>query len=120
MASWPTTLPRPLGRGYALSPADAVVRTDMEGGSAKVRRRTRARNDKLDVVWMFTDAQMTAFRAWFENDTTGASGGASWFTMTVAIGTGSVTSLDCRFIGPFKATVVGSLIWNVTAQLEVR
>lgn len=96
MAFWPTTLPAPLKPGYGLDPEDQQLRTDMEVGAARVRRRTRARKDMLDVVWKFADAQMALFRKWFDNDGsathsgTAQSGGAS----TVTLASGASASND--------------------------
>lgn len=123
MALWPATLPVPQESGYSLAAADQTVRSDMEVGLARVRRRTSARNDQLSVVWMMTDAQMTTFRAWFDGTgTDDAQGGTAWFNgLSLATGDGGLTQPDCRFIGPFSATLLaGNLIWSVTAKLEVR
>lgn len=103
-----------------MAPVDACARTDMEAGAARVRRRTRARNDRVTVVWGFTDAQMAVFRAWFDDETTGIAGGAAWFTVTLDIGTGSVVSVEARFSGIWQATKPARLHWDVTATLEVR
>ena len=66
MQAYPSTLPAPLVSGYTLSPVDQTVRTDMEVGAARVRRRTRARNDLIDVSFLLTAAQMDEFREWFD------------------------------------------------------
>ena len=119
MATWPATLPRPNISGYTLKPVDASVRTDMESGAARARRRTSAKNDKLTVNWTFTDAQMAIFRTWFDNPAENA-GGASWFTVSLARGTTGVVSLEARLVGPFQASVQSGLNWNVSAELELR
>ena len=75
MASWPTTLPRPTW-AYTLNPVDQTVATSMEAGASRVRRRTSARNDKVDVNWQMSDAQYVIFRAWLNDASTGAAGGA--------------------------------------------
>ena len=67
MRRWPDTLPTPSYPGFGLSPAEQVLRTDMEVGFARVRRLTFARQDHVDVQWTFTDAEMAAFRAWYED-----------------------------------------------------
>jgi hypothetical protein len=91
----------------------------MEFGAARVRRRSSARNDKFSVSWFLRDAQMTIFRTWFDNPVE-AAGGAAWFTVDLAVGTGGVVSKEARFIGPFKAVAVGPINWSVSAELEVR
>jgi len=122
MAAWPTTLPDPLASGYALKPVDMSIRTDMEMGAARTRRRTLVRNDKLSVGWSMTEAQLAAFRTWFE-DAAQAAGGASWFSVTLNIGTGGQVAVEARFVGPWQASKTvdhGGLRWQVTAELEVR
>lgn len=120
MATWPSTLPAPRLSGYTLTPQDQTIRTDMEVGNAKVRRRTAARVDMLDVSWVFTETQMDAFRDWFDDSTTGISGGASWFTITLSTGTGSKAAISARFNGSFVASFQSTNLWTVTAKLETR
>lgn len=119
MATWPTTLPAPSADGYALDPVDPGIRTEMEGGAARTRTRTKNRNDKISVGWIFTDAQMAIFRAWFENGAECAYGSA-WFDLTVRVGTGGAVSKPCRFAGIWKATALPGTQWQVSATLEVR
>jgi hypothetical protein len=115
MAVYPASLPGPLIDGYMISPVDQTVRTEFEAGAARVRRRTYARNDLLDVSFAFTGAQLSAFRTWFEGD---AAGGAEWFDVSLDLGEGP-SDQEARFKGPWKASKDG-LMWKVTAQLEVR
>jgi hypothetical protein len=119
MAIWPTTLPSPES-DYSLDPVDQTLRTDMESGAPRTRRRTTARNDKVKVVWRMTDAQLAIFRAWFEDDATGIAGGAAWFTIDLPIGTGGVVGVTAHFVGPFKAVHLVALKWMVSAELELR
>lgn len=119
MATWPTTLPAPNLSGYQLSPVDQVMRTEMEFGAARARRRSYARNDRITVGWVLTDAQMDIFRTWFENDAE-AAGGAAWFSISLRIGDTGATTQEARFLGPFSASLQKASLWSVTAQLEVR
>jgi hypothetical protein len=121
MATWPATLPLPTVSGYQLAPGDQTVRSDMSVGAPRARRITAARNDQVTAQWLMDDAQLAAFRTWFEDDVDGIAGGAAWFTgLSLAVG-GGLTSPDCRFVGPFTASLLtGTLLWQVTAKLEVR
>ena len=120
MATWPSTLPKPRTSGYQLSPVDPALRSDMEVGAARVRRRTAARNDQVSVAWFFTDAQLATFRTWYD-DAAGAAGGASWFDgLSLAIGNTGVTAQSARFVGIWKADQVDKLQWSVSAKLELR
>lgn len=119
MATYPSTLPKPITRGFQLQANDMTLRTDMEVGAARVRRRTAARNDILSVSLLFTDAQMAAFRTWFE-DPDEADGGASWFNVRLPTGDGGVSDIEARFVGAYQATCSGGLVWQVSGQWEVR
>lgn len=118
---WPSTLPAPVVSGYQIQPADQTIRTEMEVGAPRQRRRTMADDDRLSVVWLFTDAEMVLFRDWFR-DASGAAGGAAWFTgMDIATGDGGVIdSLECRFTGPWQANLLPGLSWQVQGKLETR
>lgn len=118
MATWPTTLPAPLFAGYAVKPIDPTIRTDMEFGAARTRRRTSARNDTVTAFWLFNATQMAAFRAWFE-DPAQAAGGAAWFDMQVNLGDTNQSNA-CRFSGGFEMALVGHGTWQVSAKLEIR
>jgi hypothetical protein len=119
MATWPSTLPVPSYDGYALDPVDPVIRTDMEVGSGRSRRRTKARNDKINVTWRLTDAEMATFRTWFDDDAQ-AAGGSAWFTTTLATGATGLDSVEARFSGMWKGSLSGGMNWTITATLEVR
>lgn len=119
MATWPATLPDPLLGGYGFTPLDQTIRTDMEVGSPRVRRRTNARVDTVSVSWTFTAAQMAEFRTFFDDNTTGLAGGVAWVTINLDVGEGAFQSCEARFIGPWQATR-NAQYWNVSARLEVR
>ena len=119
MPAYPVSLPAPMLQSYALAPVEQVARTDMESGAARVRRRTVARNDLVDVAFAFSDAQFLAFRTWFDDASTGIAGGASWFDIALPLGKGGILLESARFKGAWKASRDG-LIWKISAQLEIR
>lgn len=119
MATWPTTLPQPLLAGYAVSPSDPSLRTEMETGAARSRRRSYGRNDRINASWSMTDAQFSAFRTWFEDDAE-AAGGSAWFAITLRIGDTGATSEEARFVGIYQAQMLHRDRWQVSATLEVR
>lgn len=119
MATWPATLPAPLANGYAVNPADATLRSDMETGAARARRISYARNDRATVSWVFTDAEFSAFRTWFESDAE-CAGGASWFYLTLRIGATGATTQEARFVGAWQSSMIDAGHWSVRATVEVR
>lgn len=115
---WPATLPVPLVSGYSFGPVDATVRTDMDAGPARVRRRFTDTPDMLKAAWRFTEAQMAAFRAFWEDD---IASGAAWFNLSLRDGRAAgMATRACRFNGPFHAQYEGAGIWTVQGELEVR
>jgi len=119
MAAYPTTLPAPLVSGYAVRPVDQTIRTEMDVGAARVRRRTRARLDRVPVSFIYTDTQLSTFRTWFDDDTQ-AAGGSAWFDMTLKVGDGGSTAVEARFTGAPSFEFLGADIWRVSGELEVR
>jgi hypothetical protein len=134
MAQWNSTWPQPLISGYRLTPHDQTVRTDMEVGFARVRRRTTARHDKVNVSWQMSNAQFTEFRLWFDDSQDGAGGGSIWFEVPLAramaepfaasnpygMSTAERAWLNARFVGTYSAALEGNYFWLISAELELR
>lgn len=119
MASWPANLPSPSISGYGIQPVDPTIRTDMEKGAVRARRRTVAKNDHFPVEWALDNDQFVEFRAWFD-DPDGADGGAGWFYIDLLTGmdAGFIT-VSARFLGIWEAPYIPHKNWHVTAVLEV-
>ena len=81
---WPDVLPGVSVPGYRLRPADQSIRTQMEVGPRRLRRISAAGSDDVTVSWVFKDAEMSAFRAWFADapwSLTGASDDVTGWTL---------------------------------------
>jgi hypothetical protein len=119
MSLWPEFLPPPLLEGYALKPKSRTVRTDMDSGTVRVRRRFTRSPVISPAVWTFSQREFGLFEWWFENE---IDGGAAWFQGPAMNGTGRI-QVQCRFIdgndGPYVATPIGGTLWRVSAQLEI-
>lgn len=120
MADFPATLPAPNVSGYRLQPVEPTVRTDMEVGAPRVRRRTRARNDQISLEWLFTSAEMATFRTWFDDDATGAAGGAGWFNVSLDAGDGAMQTYEARFTRVWDAAARENGRYLVTGTVEIR
>lgn len=118
MATWPTTLPNPLASGYGVDVGDCTVRSDMESGAARVRRRFTAAPDKTTLRWVMTDAQMVIFRAFYESS---FLNGAAWVFVPIRDArTAGINSRECRPLSPFKAELNGNALWHVEMPVEIR
>lgn len=79
VAVWPESLPQvPEIAGYSEGLGKQVIRTDMDAGPAKVRRRTTANVRPLSVQYTLTTAQLDIFIAFWTDD---CQGGALPFQM---------------------------------------
>ena len=62
MPVWPLALPqRPLRNGYSDSAPNNLLRSDMETGPAKVRRRGNARPHNAQVTYIMSNEQAEVF-----------------------------------------------------------
>lgn len=114
MAAWPSNLRAPVV-GYGVKPVAAFIRTDMEAGAPRQRKRFTAVPHNLSLSWRFTAAQMADFRTFFN---TTINRGTDWFTMTLDAGSG-LTSYDVRFVAPYESTLLSGVNWAVSGQVEV-
>lgn len=99
---WPDTLPSPIGPGFGLEAVDQFLRTEMEVGTARTRRLTRARRDRVQAVWVMTPAEFEAYRAWHDDApwslagdsddlSSWAAAGAAWIAGTGLGASGQLT-----------------------------
>lgn len=109
---WPDTLPGPSIPSFSLSPVDPSVRTPMEVGAQRVRRRTFSRLDHATMEWRMTDTQFKAFRAWYEGLAVSLSGAsdtlAGWTLLSATVNTGAALSPDLVAVDRLKETTANT------------
>lgn len=115
MPSWPTTLPAPLMSSYDLSPEATFIRTDMDGGNARQRKRFTKTRTNISPSWVMTQLQLKIFEAWWHHQ---IGDGVSYFAMTLVNGKG-VASYQVRFTKPYKWKAAGGGLFNVSGDIEV-
>lgn len=115
MVAWPIApFPQlPLQAGYSESPPDTVIRSPMDAGPAKLRRRTTAGVRRLACALRLTTAQVATFDSFY---VTSLQGGALPFDW-VNPRTGAAESL--RFVGPPAYGAPSGDLFPVTFKLEV-
>lgn len=114
MASWPASLPpTPLAAGYADTPPDNVLRTQMDAGPAKLRRRTTAAVRPLVAPLLLTSAQVATLDTFYSST---LEDGALAFDWTHPR-TGA--AISCRFLQPPAYGDPNGDLFFVTCQLEV-
>lgn len=114
--TFPSTLPGVSVHNYSFTPQSAVVRTEVDAGFARVRRRFTQTPTEINVTWNFTRTQLGIFEKFFEND---IYDGSAWFYIDLFNGTGKST-YTARFKAPYTAkTIAREYMFEVTATLEV-
>lgn len=114
MATWPSNLqPRLLAGGFNLSPKDTVIRTQMDFGVAKTRRRFTTSTTDIPASIHLRDDQYTVFMNFFNNT---VAGGALPFDYIHPV-TGE--PIRVRFRGPPKIDALGGKVYVVQMQWEI-
>jgi len=112
---WPASLPqRPLGEGFAEQPPELVVRSPMDTGPAKVRRRSTAGVSKLQMVFRLTPTQLATFRNFLANDIQDRALSFSWVhPITDATGLFRIVEQ------PTYQAIGNGLAWRLSVVLEM-
>lgn len=115
--TWPSTLPLPTVQGYAVQPGDSILRTEMEAGLARQRRRFTDVPTKVSVRWIMRRDQYAIFEGWYRWH---AKEGANWFAITLLGGLGLLEQ-EARFTRQFSSRLLaGGTLWEITSELEIR
>lgn len=114
MPNWPETLPQsPLIDGCRETPADTVIRTEMETGPAKARLRTTAGVSRLSLTYIMSRAEVDTLQGFFNAD---ISSGALQFDFTHPR---TQETIGCRFRQPPAYAPINGDYFRVGIELEV-
>lgn len=138
MATWPTDvgstpenvkyLPAPQWSGWSEDRQDNVIRSQMDAGPAKTRRRFTAVPKYQTCRWVFNSEQLRIFEEWWETEI--YSGAISFHWMSPV----SDKLVQARFRKPYTFKPMGEPmviktaesgekyiygLWEVTGELEV-
>ena len=107
--SWPTGIPSVFqASGYGFDAQSGVIRSDMETGPAKVRRRFTAVTENHKGTIIMSKSEFATWKSWFENVIVF---GTLPFIMTSPITDASMT---VRMIIPTKGTAYSFVPENGT------
>ncbi|MDH3997701.1 MAG: hypothetical protein OET90_02575 [Desulfuromonadales bacterium] len=113
---WPVTLPqKPLRRGFSESAPKQLLRTQMDVGPAKIRRRFTAAVRPFAIILKLTSAQVQIFDDFYNEDCAAGSLPFSWTHPR----TGAAATF--RFAGDEPPSYVpgGGDWWTITFNLEL-
>lgn len=113
MAAWPAILPAPALSTLKEAPPNNVLRSTMDKGPAKLRRRTTANTRPLSFELALTSAELTVLDEFYVTDT---FSGVDAFDYTHPR-----TGLGCsaRFAEPPQYSEQEGVLYRVTVQLEI-
>jgi hypothetical protein len=113
MVDYPSTLPAPLISDFQESTPDFTIRTDMDAGVAKVRRRFSAAATPIQFTLLLTEPQAVTLDTFFRTTT---AGGSLEFNMAHPRTGNTVT---CRFSAPPAYALQGHRLYRVAMQMEI-
>lgn len=108
-------LPRPLADGYGLVATPATLRTDMDNGTPRMRRRFTRTLTTATLSFHFTREKFGLFDGWWRAV---LLDGTSWFQIALRNGV-SDALWTVRGIAPPEASLMGTDVWHVTWRVEV-
>lgn len=112
--AWPETLPQtPLQDGWQETLADNVLRTEMEQGPPKLRRRGRAASGKMTVQYLLTRTDCETLDAFYQ---TVLSGGVLPFVFPHPRRNAHIAA---RFAAPPDYAAVNGDYFRARLSLEV-
>lgn len=112
---FPADLPCPTLDGNQTNHVQPFLRTDMDTGRARQRRRFTSVPSISTYSWVFKSHEAAAFEAWFRDS---ALDGGAWFNIRRPTPLGDAM-LVCRFTQMYRGpNSLGADLWRVTAELE--
>tara|TARA_B100001142_G_C13817279_1_gene455101 strand:+ start:101 stop:508 length:408 start_codon:yes stop_codon:yes gene_type:complete len=117
MEIWPdNAMPRPSVSFQGKATAN-TLRSQMESGLMRQRRRFSVELNTYTVTWNFTEEERTVFRKFFRDK---VNHGADYFTIELPVGDGNdYTAVTARFSsGGFSESYKDFRYWTISATLE--
>ncbi|WP_321367577.1 hypothetical protein [uncultured Desulfuromusa sp.] len=114
MAQWPATIPqKPRQSDYSAADVEATIRTSMDAGPEKVRRRYTAVPELLTCVFVMTIDEHTTFQTFFRETIARGALPFDWIHPETGV------AVVCRIIGVPTRRYRGPLRYAVSMQIEV-
>lgn len=114
---YPIELPWPVRDGYGIQHSRPFIRTEMNSGRERQRRKFSSVPSKVSVSWVFHgDMHAALFEAWFRDR---LNDGVEWFNMPLKTPMGEQHYV-CRFTEMYEGpNLIGLCAWSINAQLEI-
>lgn len=113
---YPSGLPAPLQKGYAIETVSPMLRSQLASGRARQREIFDNVPQNVPVQWLFNGGQAQTFVTWFRH---AISNGASWFEMPLRNEFGCSVK-QVRFASVYKGpALVGPNLYSYEAEIEI-
>lgn len=119
MFTWPSSMPPP-DNDFQNTLLGSAIRTQMESGAFRQRKRFTNAIRQFQATWTLSDAELLIFESIYANE---LSQGTCWFNMSLPLGNGFKT-YKVRFVAdqtqPPQATYDADsvMFWTKTATME--
>lgn len=120
MIKFPEALPCAIREGYGMNTVSPLLRTEMQSGRARQRRRFSSTPTMVTVQWTMSDTQAQLFEAWYRD---AISDGADWFEAPLKTPESpfGVRYYVARFTDIYDGpNLIAKSHWRYTAELELR
>ena len=115
MADWPETIPQTLSMdGYGEAAPDTNLRSAMDAGPAKVRRRASCAVRPVTGRMVMTAAELDDFKDFYREDLLYGSLRFHWVDPW-----DSATAVEMRFTAPYTIAAFGPDAFEVGMSLEI-
>lgn len=114
---FPAGLPTPLRSGYGLNHVSPLMRSELESGRTRQRRRYTSVPTIVAVSWILTRQQAQVFESWFRYE---IEDGSEWFNCRLNTPVG-LQDYECRFADMYSGPqLVARDHWQFSAEIEIR
>jgi hypothetical protein len=113
MAAWPAILPQGFLRGFSVKPQDSVLRTQMDVGPDKLRRRVTYSGLDVTGEIICSQAQVEALELFYLETT---RSGTTYFTMATPH---TDRTYEARFSEPPEVVWRGGNVYQCAIKLEM-
>lgn len=113
MATWPLTLPQsPLLEGYRETPHDSTIRSPMDVGPSKFRRRSTVEGADIATAFVLTSSQVADLDTFYDSTLSRGVDAFDWTDPRLG------TSESYRFTARPSYALLAPDLWRVEIQLE--
>lgn len=118
MFTWPENIVPLPAADFAAENESSVIRSKMETGRFRQRRRFTAEHETARLTFDLTDNEYSMFKAIWKYK---LLNGSNWFTIRLPVGDGNtLTLVEVRFIANYRANHAPFANWSVSAPIEFK